>query len=101
MSHIVHVCIFKRVWAENTLHGGGSISLRLGWGVCDVTIHRVGQKIYLGLVKVDEEVRGGRIGVIGVVEDFIQTLNFGHILIIVFPPDVSSEIVNVNPVVTK
>lgn len=67
----------------------------------EVPADGIDQTIFESIVNVDKEVRGRWVARIVVLEDFIQVLDLSHVLVVVFAPDISVEIVNVDPVMAE
>lgn len=78
-----------------------SFSRRIRHGLTDIAANWIDKAVLHLVVDVDKEVRGWWVLVMTVLEDLVEVLHLGHVLVVVLPPHILLEIVDVNPVVAE
>lgn len=102
ISHRFPVSVFDGIRGENALHGGGVVGRSLYLLILNnIAVDGVDQEILFGSVDVDKEIGGWRVGIILVPENFVHIVDFGHVLVVVFAPDVLLEVLDIDPVMAK
>lgn len=102
ISRLVHRSIFRKGLRRLISVRWDSLSVLHVWHLLgEVPTDRIDQTIFESIVNVDKEVRGRWVARIVVLEDFIQILDLSHVFVVVFAPDISVKIVDVDPVVAE
>lgn len=99
-----HDDIYRNAWRLNVLHERdflGILSCRVSLPFGNFATDRINEAISHRVIDVDEEVWSRWVFGVGILEDFVQVLDLGHVFIVVLAPDVVAEVVDIDPIVPK
>lgn len=96
-----HVVLRRGFRGLNSAREIGVTILHVGHRLSEVTANWIDQTISHFVVYIDKEVRGGRVCRVVVLEYLIQVLDLGHVLVVILAPDVTVEIVDIDPVMSE